>query len=189
MHSIRIAAAGAALIMMVGGAAAQTATETPSSKPMSLLHVVQQPAKEKKARARIAHVRRAKDARRFAGRRTHLATTAPAPTTEPENVWPTAYAPTSADAAPAPQAAPPPAASDTVKAIDVDADEPHEANEINRTDAQPASTPIVALMQQFDRDGAAHSWMAEVMVTLGGAVTAGLVAWFLIGSAPQRRYG
>jgi hypothetical protein len=33
------------------------------------------------------------------------------------------------------------------------------------------------------------SWILQVMAALGGAVTAGSVAWFLMGSAPQRTYG
>jgi hypothetical protein len=33
------------------------------------------------------------------------------------------------------------------------------------------------------------SWIAQVMAALGGAVAAGAVAWFLIGSGPVRTYG
>ena len=33
------------------------------------------------------------------------------------------------------------------------------------------------------------SWIMQVLAALGGAVAAGSVAWFLIGSAPQRTYG
>jgi hypothetical protein len=33
------------------------------------------------------------------------------------------------------------------------------------------------------------SWIAQVLAALGGAVAAGTVAWFLIGSTPQRTYG
>jgi hypothetical protein len=33
------------------------------------------------------------------------------------------------------------------------------------------------------------AWIAQVLAALGGAVAAGSVAWFLIGSAPQRTYG
>jgi hypothetical protein len=33
------------------------------------------------------------------------------------------------------------------------------------------------------------SWILQVMAALGGAVTAGSVAWFLIGGTPQRTYG
>ena len=33
------------------------------------------------------------------------------------------------------------------------------------------------------------SWILQVLAALGGAVTAGTVAWFLIGGTPQRTYG
>jgi hypothetical protein len=33
------------------------------------------------------------------------------------------------------------------------------------------------------------SWVLQVLAALGGAATAGSVAWFLIGGAPQRTYG
>jgi hypothetical protein len=33
------------------------------------------------------------------------------------------------------------------------------------------------------------AWIAQVLAALGGAVAAGSVAWFLIGSTPQRTYG
>jgi hypothetical protein len=33
------------------------------------------------------------------------------------------------------------------------------------------------------------SWIAQVLAAFGGAVAAGVVAWFLIGGGPQRMYG
>lgn len=33
------------------------------------------------------------------------------------------------------------------------------------------------------------SWIAHVLAALGGAITAGALAWFLIGPAPRRTYG
>lgn len=44
--------------------------------------------------------------------------------------------------------------------------------------AQPTSTKV-----------GSTSWILQVMAALGGAVTAGSLAWFLIGSTPQRTYG
>jgi len=38
-------------------------------------------------------------------------------------------------------------------------------------------------------DVGSTSWFLQVLAALGGAVTAGSVAWFLIGSTPQRTYG
>lgn len=33
------------------------------------------------------------------------------------------------------------------------------------------------------------AWIAKVLAALGGAITAGVVAWFMIGAMPQRTYG
>jgi hypothetical protein len=38
-------------------------------------------------------------------------------------------------------------------------------------------------------DVGSASWILQVLAALGGAVTAGTVAWFLIGGTPQRTYG
>jgi len=155
----------------------------------------------------------------LASRKTHLASrnehpaqpAAPAATdTAPASIWPAAD--TSALAAPVPvpvAAATPQAQSafgqsalsemvvggrtvqiaspDDVNAIDLAADEPHEvaATPSGRTDRQTNS--VVALAQQDD--GSGQSWMAELLATLGGALAAGSVGWFLMGPAPQRRYG
>lgn len=47
----------------------------------------------------------------------------------------------------------------------------------------------VVVAQQRDGDVGSTSWILQVLAALGGAVTAGSVAWFLIGSTPQRTYG
>jgi hypothetical protein len=52
----------------------------------------------------------------------------------------------------------------------------------NRSSDQKASD------QKASAVGSA-SWIAQVLAALGGAVTAGTVAWFLIGGGPQRSYG
>jgi hypothetical protein len=46
----------------------------------------------------------------------------------------------------------------------------------------------VAQPQQPNEVGST-SWILQVLAALGGAVTAGTVAWFLIGGTPQRTYG
>jgi hypothetical protein len=58
------------------------------------------------------------------------------------------------------------------------------------TDAavQPELTSAVVPQAQ-NADLGSTSWLLQVMAALGGAVAAGSVAWFLIGSAPQRMYG
>ena len=47
----------------------------------------------------------------------------------------------------------------------------------------------VAVGQRQRSEVGSVSWILEVLAALGGAVTAGSVAWFLIGSSPQRTYG
>jgi hypothetical protein len=56
--------------------------------------------------------------------------------------------------------------------------------------AEPAPQSVAATPEQKEPSpvGSA-SWIAQVLAALGGAVTAGSVAWFLIGSTPQRMYG
>ena len=50
-----------------------------------------------------------------------------------------------------------------------------------------ATSAMVAQAQRADVSST--SWFLQVMAALGGAAAAGSVAWFLIGSAPQRMYG
>ena len=97
------------------------------------------------------------------------------------------------------------ASPDEVNEIDLDAN--HAAQQTS--DAAPASvaagtppnetsepTPqsdavkafTVARTQQPNEVGTT-SWILQVLAALGGAVTAGTVAWFLIGGTPQRTYG
>ena len=57
--------------------------------------------------------------------------------------------------------------------------------------APPSQSVVTAPAQQpqhKDPVGSA-SWIAQVLAALGGAVTAGAVAWFLIGGGPARTYG
>jgi hypothetical protein len=69
-----------------------------------------------------------------------------------------------------------------------DADDPQttDGDGADAADAQAAPRQVVAFAREAD--GASHhsSWLAELLATLGGALAAGSVAWFLIGSAPQR---
>jgi hypothetical protein len=54
-------------------------------------------------------------------------------------------------------------------------------------DTQPA--PAVAVAQQDNSDDSRDAWFEEILATLGGALAAGAVAWFLFGAAPRRSYG
>ena len=64
---------------------------------------------------------------------------------------------------------------------------PNETSDATpQTEAVKAFT--VARTQQPNEVGTT-SWILQVLAALGGAVTAGTVAWFLIGGTPQRTYG
>jgi hypothetical protein len=129
----------------------------------------------------------------------------------PANAWPVADAtPPGADPTPAADgavAAPPSAPPDgglTPSALVVDGQtvqvtSPDEVNEIDlaadNNKAAP-STSHVAFAAPVQEDASQNankvgsaSWIAQVLAALGGAVAAGSVAWFLIGSGPVRTYG
>lgn len=59
------------------------------------------------------------------------------------------------------------------------------------TDPQSKSDyrKVAAIGQPKTSPVGSTSWILQVMAALGGAVTAGSVAWFLIGGTPQRTYG
>jgi hypothetical protein len=58
-------------------------------------------------------------------------------------------------------------------------------------DPQPKSDSMKAAAVEPPKTSSvgSTSWILQVLAALGGAVTAGSVAWFLIGSTPQRTYG
>jgi hypothetical protein len=56
-------------------------------------------------------------------------------------------------------------------------------------DAAVKSDTSATVAQAQGADVSSTSWFLQAMAALGGAVAAGSVAWFLIGSAPQRMYG
>jgi len=57
-------------------------------------------------------------------------------------------------------------------------------------EAEPKSDSMNAVPPpQQGSDIGSTSWIMQVLAALGGAVAAGSVAWFLIGSTPQRTYG
>jgi len=83
------------------------------------------------------------------------------------------------------------AAPDEVNPIDVAADDVPDSPAAEHFDsaAAPASPTVAAApaREQTNAVGSA-SWMAQVLAALGGALAAGVVAWFLIGSGPVRTY-
>ena len=57
-------------------------------------------------------------------------------------------------------------------------------------DPAPKSDSLAAATSAEPQAGEVGSatWIAQVLAAIGGAVTAGSLAWFLIGAAPQRTY-
>ena len=55
--------------------------------------------------------------------------------------------------------------------------------------ADTGLAPAVAAAQQDNSDDSRDTWFVEILAALSGALTAGVVAWFLFGGAPQRMYG
>ncbi len=214
MLSIRIVAAGAVLVMAVGGAAAQTTTSSAPGKPISLLQTAQ---KSSKARPLKPHVKIAKKAPLKKHRIFAAEKSTPAPTktaAAPANAWP-ALPPVAPTAAAAAEAAPQPAPAtsdtqpsdivvkgqtvqvappDAVNAIDLAADNHNDAalaaTKGDSAQATPAVQAMVAAPAVEDASPVGSAkWIAQVLAAFGGAVAAGSVAWFLIGSTPQRMYG
>jgi hypothetical protein len=58
-----------------------------------------------------------------------------------------------------------------------------------KTDAVSVGVARQASDSQEPSPVGSTSWIMQVLAALGGAVAAGSVAWFLIGSGPQRTYG
>jgi hypothetical protein len=217
MLGIRIAAAGACILLLSGltivGAAAQTAassTATPG-KPLQLLKIFQQSSKAKaKPHVKIVAKSSAKRAVRIAaGRKTHTHIAAAqrqrlrapeqvASAPPSENSWPAVNSAVPADVAFAPPALQPTAAPTepapsqfVVAGQTVQLASPDNVNEIDLTaEAEPKSDSMNAVPPpQQGSDVGSTSWIMQVLAALGGAVAAGSVAWFLIGSTPQRTYG
>jgi hypothetical protein len=139
-------------------------------------------------------------------------TAQPAPSAAAPTAWPVADAAPPADiaTAPPPDNAPPDNAPQ-MSAVVVDGETVQVAspNQINAldlaaddtltqtpaavpADAAPAAQTVLAapLHQDAGPDAVGStSWIAQAMAALGGAVAAGAVAWFLIGSGPVRIYG
>jgi hypothetical protein len=221
MLMIRFITAAAVVVMAVGAAgaaAAQTAAGDTAGKPVSLLQVLGQPATATtpaKPHTKYATRHTRRWAKKSHERPTDTAAEPDQPATDAANASP-ANAPAASawanDAAPLPGVANDATAPTVIPAIDQNLSElvvggrtvqiatPDEANAIDLAadhqmtatpvaDAQATAAPAVALAQPDDpqRD----TWYEELLATLGGALAAGLVAWFFIlGGGPQQRmYG
>ena len=134
-----------------------------------------------------------------------------AATARPPNSWPAVDATLpAADAVPAPdsamaapQSAPPDSglapSAFVVNGQTVQVTSPDQVNDMdlaadNNNNAAAAShvafaAPVPDTASQSTNEVGSASWIAQVLAALGGAVAAGAVAWFLIGSGPVRTYG
>jgi hypothetical protein len=214
MLSIRIVTAGAVLAFAVSAAAAQDSDTTPG-QPGSLLkmlmHSSEAPtAPQDKPEAKRVAPKPIRTTRHFHHHATRVATAtedlapptepaqSPAPAMEqpptlepatwsaqaaidaaPPSMWPAGNAPLFAgvlDSEPQVAAAEPSASSDRSAAT---------SNAV--ADIRPA--PAIAAAQQDNNDDSRDTWFVEILAALSGALAAGVVAWFLFGAGPQRRYG
>ena len=209
MLILRIIAAYAFVCgVVIGSAAAQTATASAPGQPVTLLQILTAPAKQNAAPPR-KQVSKAAPARRLASlksRPVHRAHVAQAAT------------PVASDAAPIETTPPEPTSETMPAAVAIEPSElvvggrtvqvvsPDDANEIDLAAITPASAPVATpavLLTQADpapvvvaasatpepSPFGSVAWIAQVLAALGGAFAAGTVAWLMMGSAPQRSYG
>jgi hypothetical protein len=209
MLSIRIVTAGAVLAFAVSAAAAQD-SDAPG-QPGSLLKMFMHSseattAPQDKPEAKHVSLKPIRTTRHHHATRVATATEDPAPLSEPAPAPAMEQTPTlqpaSWSAQAAIDAAPPsiwPAGNAPIFAGVLDSEpqvasaEPRSSSDQNAVpsnaaaDTQPA--PTVALAQQDNSDDSRDAWFEEILATLGGALAAGAVAWFLmIGAAPRRIY-
>jgi len=208
MLSIRIVTAGAVLAFAVSAAAAQDG-DTPAGQPGSLLQMLMHSSETKtapqaKLEAKRVSPKAIRTARHLHRHATRIAaeTEDPASTGEPTPTTEQTPTPASWTAQAAIDAAPPsiwPAGNAATFAGVLDSEPqvasaaPSLSNDQNAAtsnaaaDTQPA--PAVAVAQQDNSDDSRDAWFEEILATLGGALAAGAVAWFLFGAAPRRSYG
>jgi len=208
MLSIRIVTAGAVLVFAVSAAAAQDG-DTPAGQPGSLLKMLLHSSEattppQAKLEAKRVSPKMIRTARHLHHHATRNAaeTEDPASTSEPTPTTEQTPTPASWTAQAAIDAAPPsiwPAGNAATFAGVLDSEPqvasaaPSLSNDQNAAtsnaaaDTQPA--PAVAVAQQDNSDDSRDAWFEEIMATLGGALAAGAVAWFLFGAAPRRSYG
>jgi hypothetical protein len=135
---------------------------------------------------------------------TPMPTLVPTPAPVPDAIWPTANpAMTTEITAATPAAQPAPAAAD----LDANHTAPQTSdtapvsvatgavttstppNETSEPAPKSSAVKAFAARTQAPNEVGSASWILQVLAALGGAVTAGTVAWFLIGGTPQRTYG
>jgi hypothetical protein len=220
MHSIRFITAAAVLVMAMSTAmntaTAQTATEEAPGKPLSLLQILH--AKTTTAKPTAAphaivakRLRQTRLSRHFAHHAARVAAAEPRPEPDaaneqaqtneqaqwsaqaalapvPASTWPSGDVPD--PVAQASAAAAPSLSELVVNGRTVQIAAPDEVNAIDLAADNAASAPSQSFVAFAQRDDSRDAWYEELLTTLGGALAAGLVAWFLIfGATPQRVYG
>jgi hypothetical protein len=218
MLSIRIVTAGAVLAFAVSAAAAQDSDTPgqPGSLLKMLMHSSEAPTSEAKTwpqdkpEAKRVAPKPIRTARHFHHHATRVATATedPAPPTEPAQApaptieQPPTLEPATWSAQAAIDAAPPsmwPAGNAPLFAGVLDSESQVAAAEPSSSSDRSAATsnavadtrpaPAVAAAWQDNSDDSRDTWFVEILAALSGALAAGVVAWFLFGAAPQRRYG
>ncbi len=243
MVSLRVVIIGAVLAAGSGAAAAQTAVNAVTGKPVPLLQILTAPAQPQPATRKVTHhrphsihaastkrhsvgVAERRKAATHAWMRKHPTREAARKVDAVEEKSPAATESAPADPAREPTAlvvdghTVQVASPDDANAIDLAADTTNDpaaaplsntaAAPVNNTavatvsnapvsnpmtvaatttDSDTASEPIAAEeAQPEETPPAGSSWAAQILAALGGAAAAASVAWFLIGSAPQRTY-
>ena len=210
MPALRIATAGAALLVLTAGSTTAQPTGTATSKPISILKILapSDNAKIKPHGHRLGMATWRTHAVAAHQKTRHLLAVAAAQAdiwADPEATRATQVAwdePEQQGAAAAESA---PSAllvggrtvrvvsPDDANEIDLAADAPEvAASKGPRSDiaaAQPPEAETVAVVQAREPSAAGTSaWVAQLLAAIGGAMAAASVAWFLIGSAAQRTY-
>jgi hypothetical protein len=214
MPALRIATAGAVVLVLTAGTTIAQPTGTATSKPISILKIL---ASSDNTRTK-PHAHRAgaptwKTHAAAHQRIRHLLAGAPAAATQAD-VWGDAEATKAMQVASDEPEQQGPAAAETgptalvVGGRPIQVVSPDDANEIDlaadapevpatkgpRSDiaeaTQPPRVESVAVAQAHEQSPAADTsaWVAQLLAAIGGAMAAASVAWFLIGSAPQRTY-
>jgi hypothetical protein len=212
MPALRIATAGAALLVLTAGSTIAQPTGTATSKPISILKILapSDNAKIKPHGHRLGMPTWRTPAAATHQRTRHLLAVAPAAAAQAD-IWATPEAATATQVAsdePEQQGAVVAAESapsalvvggravqvvspDDANEIDMAADAPEvAASKGPRSDiaaAQPPEAETVAVARPASPAGTS-AWVAQLLAAIGGAMAAASVAWFLIGSAPQRTY-
>ncbi|HWX86225.1 MAG TPA: hypothetical protein VNZ48_21720 [Xanthobacteraceae bacterium] len=213
MPALRIATAGAALLVLTAGSTIAQPTGTATSKPISILKILapSDNAKIKPHGQRLGMATWRTHAVAAHQKARHLLAVAPAAAAQAD-IWadPEATRATQVawdepeqQGAAAAESAPSAllvggravriVSPDDANEIDLAADAPEvAASKGPRSDiaaAQPPEAETVAVAQAREPSAAGTSaWVAQLLAAIGGAMAAASVAWFLIGSAPQRTY-